>query len=206
MRCQLPAHVQHIFELLGHPEIDNLQEADSFAQENFIRKGERWDQQVMTPCRKAMPENREALIGDLKGLGMIDEVPFTEKHVTYVGLLGALKERVELRMDYLEKLIQEGLTFEYLVLLGGMRELQEFEKAGLPAEIVTESDMMHYVAQHSSLKDCQIIQVNAPMIQKADGTTVRPTTDDTIKHFLANAPKKGSFLVISNNPYIARNA
>ncbi len=204
MNGQLSSAAKDIFIRLGQPEIKTLVDANSFAQANFIRKGERWEQQEETPTRRTMKEKETKLFADLEKLGMINEVSPSKKHFVYIGLMGGLKERVEIRLKYLEELVKRGLTFNRLVLLGGMRELQDIEKVGLPEEIKQELEMMRYVVDNSSLKNSEIIEVNTPMEQKPDGTQVRPNTDDTIKYFAQIAPQPGAFLVISNNPYTQR--
>ncbi len=200
---QLSDSAKDIFAKV-HQQISTLKEANTFAQANFIRKGERWQKQQETPVHEEIQKNRSAIIDDLQRLTMIDEIKPAKKHYTYAGLMGALAERVVYRMNYLQELIDAGYTFDYVVLLGGERPLQELEKVNLPESVKTETDMMVHFFKNSPLKDSKMILVNAPMVQKADGTLVRPNTDDTLVYFQQTAPEDGSFLVISNNPYIAR--
>lgn len=196
--------VKDIFKLLGHP-VDSLEKANEWAQKNLLRIGERWDHQVETDIRNKIQNKKEILIENLKGLGFIDEIKPKEKKYTYAFVMGALKMRVEQRLDYLADLIKDGCNFEILVLLGGERELRDIEKVDLPIEVKTEADMMVYLLKnHALLKDRNFIVVNAPMVKKDDGFIVRPNTDDTIVYFTKLAPKDGNCLVISNNPYIVR--
>jgi len=196
--------LKKVFKLLGAP-VKTLAEANEFAQKNLLRSGERWDKQTETDLHGVMLKNKAALLKALKELGMINAIHPAHTDYTYALLMGALKERVELRIDILAELIQKGYTFETIVLLGGARELRDEEKEGLPATVTTEAQMMAYLcAQHPLLKDYATILVNAPMIQKTDGTFTRPTTDSTLVHFAQIAPHDGTCLVISNNPYIVR--
>lgn len=201
---KLSKSTHEIFTLLGRPDIVELKAAHEFAQKNLLRSGERWNVQTEKPVHMAMHNNRPALITCLQNIGMIDARKPQEKHHIYAGLLGALKERVNLRMNYLTKLIDEGYTFDYIVLMGGRRPLQDQEKVGLPENVTTEAEMMIYLVQNSQLKDHNILVVDVPMVKREDGTFVRPTTDDTFIHFAHTAPHNGPFLVISNNPYILR--
>ncbi len=200
---EISQSAKNIFAKL-HENITTLKEANNFAQKNLLRTGERWDKQQETPVHQSIKENRSEIIQDLKTLKMIDEIKPEKKHYTYAGLMGALEERVTYRMNYLQELIDAGYTFDYIVLLGGARPLQEKEKANLPENVTTEAEMMAYLFNNSKLKDNKMILVVAPMVQKADGTLARPNTDDTLVYFAQTAPQDGSFLVISNNPYILR--
>jgi len=119
--------------------------------------------------------------------------------------MGATKQAVIARLDFLAELRDSGYTFKYIVLLGGERQLRDVEKEGLPETVNTEAQMMECVcAQYAQFANQSIILVNAPMIEKADGTFTRPTTDSTLVHFAKIAPEDGSCLVISNNPYNVR--
>jgi hypothetical protein len=200
----LTEKTKRIFNVLGI-KIETLAQANEFAQKNLLRKGERWDAQDETQVNKAIRENQSMLINDLRSLNMIDAVEPKHKSYTYALLMGALKATVEVRLAYLQELLQNGHSFDSVVLLGGARELRDIEKEGLPEGINTEAQMMAYLcAQSASLADKNVILVDAPMIQKADGTFTRPTTDSTLVHFAQIAPQDGSCLVISNNPYIVR--
>ncbi len=200
---QLTAPTKNIFALLNE-RITTLQEANAFAQKNLLRTGERWDAQAPNPVHKDIQQNSSTIIQELKQLGMIDEIKPKKNDYTYAGLMGALKERVAYRMNYLKKLIDEGYTFKYIVLLGGSRPLQEKEKENLPAEVTTEAEMMVHLFHNAGFKNSKMILVNAPMVQKADGTLVRPNTDDTLIYFAQIAPEDGSFLALSNAPYTLR--
>lgn len=200
----LTEKTKRIFDVLG-VKVETLAEANEFAQKNLLRKGERWDAQDETDVNKAIRENEATLINDLRSLNMIDAVEPKHKAYTYALLMGALKATVAIRLAYLEELMEKGHSFDSVVLLGGERELRDVEKEGLPEEVNTEAQMMAYLcAQSTKLADKKIMLVNAPMIQKADGTFTRPTTDSTLVHFAQTAPQDGSCLVISNNPYTVR--
>jgi len=203
---ELTEQVKAIFKELG-VTVTSLAQANEFAQKNLLRTGERWDKQEDNQLHTTMKEKQTALIDDLRALGMVDEIKPTKKEYTYALLMGATTARVKQRLVYLASLIGAGYHFEYIVLLGGERQLREVEKEGLPETITTEAQMMAYLcAQDEQCKDKQSLLVNAPMIQKPDGTVTRPTTDTTLQYFAEIAPHDGSCLVISNNPYAVRQA
>lgn len=197
-------NVSKVFEHLG-VSISTLDQANEFAQRNLLRKGERWDAQEQKEWHAILHAKKDLLLNDLKSLGMIDAVEPNRKFYTYVLLMGSLKENVALRLDYLAELKQTGLTFKEIVLLGGERQLRDYEKNGLPEDVTTEAQMMRYLcAHHEILKNNKILLVNAPMIQNDDCTFTRPTTDSTIVYFAQTTPEPGSCLVISHNPYVLR--
>jgi len=200
---ELSKSAEELFRLLGK-KVTTLKTANTFSQENLIRDGEYWDEQKKKPVHELMKKNRTALIAQLQKLGMIDGILPEQQHYIYAGLTGGLKETVRSRVMYLEELINNGYTFKYVVVMGGSRPLLEKEKEHLPEDIKTEADMMVYLLNNSGIKNNKILVVDAPMVQKADGTLARPTAEDTFVYFAKTAPENGSFLIISNNPYILR--
>jgi hypothetical protein len=197
--------LKRVFTHMGVP-VATLSEANEFAQKHFIRKGERWDKQEETEINQKVRLQEKLLRDDLKGLGMIDDIVPTQKAYSYALLMGGLKERFMQRLDLITELQKQGYTFNTIVLLGGERQLRDEEKEGLPENVNTEAQMMLYLYEHHYEKPIgqQLLVVNAPMIQKEDGTFTRPTTDSTLVHFSEIAPHTGSCLMISNNPYVVR--
>jgi len=159
----------------------------------------------------------------------------TPKRYDYALLMGTLKDETVVRLNYLAKLIiKDGYRFNTVALLSGKRALLPEEKEGLPEHIQTEAEMMTYVyKEHPCFKyNDKMLLIDAPMIEKSDGTLTRPTTDSTLEYFaqivesdrkrqregraILNAVlgqsqeedqnKKPSCMVISNGQYIARQA
>lgn len=196
--------IKKIFEHVG-VEVSTLQEANAFAQKNLLLTGDQWHAYAATDIRKRLYANQQALLHELASLHMIDEIKPAKQEYTYALVMGSFKDDVVQRLDFLARLHEQGYRFEHIVLLGGERPLCAFETDGLPEALTTEMQMMHYLfQQYSIFKNQQIIPVNEPMIQKSDGTLTCPTTDSTLIYFAQTAPKAGSCLVISNNPYIPR--
>ncbi|HEV2600833.1 MAG TPA: hypothetical protein VGT41_00910 [Candidatus Babeliales bacterium] len=198
-------NVKEIFGQLG-VSIASIEEANEFAQKNFLITGDWWDLQPEKAWHGVVESNKGALLENFRALGMVDELHPSKTMYKYVLLVGATKARIIMRLDYLAELRKKGISFETIVLLGGERPLQEFEKEGLPTDITTEAEMMQYVcAQHPAFKDITHLLVNAPMVQREDGTMVRPSVDGTLAYFAQIAPADGSCLVASNSPYILRH-
>ncbi len=192
-----------IFQILGF-SVSSLDEANSIAQSNFLRRGERWNSQPKTELYQKINRNKELILKQLTALKMIEEQLPQNKHYTYALIMGSLKEDVAHIFAFLKTLIDRGYSFDHYILLGSHRALLPEEKEDLPSEITTEAGMMEFLWKtHFTQKDRVII--NAPLIQTADGSYKRPTTDDTLKEFASQFfDKKGSCLVVSENPYLAR--
>ncbi|HLB40758.1 MAG TPA: hypothetical protein VJJ83_03130, partial [Candidatus Babeliales bacterium] len=217
---QLTPIAQDIFKRLEIKEaaglpVTTLKAANALAQAQLLRdeKSERWHTQAATTVRARMQTERAGIMADLKQLGLINEVPPAKNKYTYALVMGATISTVKQRLEYLTKLLQAGYVFDNIVLLGGERplnpnELTKLAELTAPATITTEATAMQFIYDaEPTLKQHQVLLINAPMTKKADGTLVRPNTDDTVIAFAKSAPAvahPGACLVISNNPYIIR--
>ncbi len=200
----LTEKMRNVFDHLGAP-VTTLFEANAFAQKHLLRDGERWDAQAETDIRKKCLKNKEALLRDLRALGMVDCVMPAQKSYAYALIMGTLRASFVRQLDHLAELEQRGYVFGEIVSLGSARPLRDNEKDGLPSPISTEAQMMSYcLEQHPILGVKRVLFVNAPMIKKSDGTLVRPTSDSVLTAFSQIAPHAGSCLIISENPYLVR--
>ena len=200
-------HLRRIFVHLGVP-ITTLTQANEFAQKNLLRTpgSERWDPQAEKPIIQTIRKHEALLWKDLQALGMMDEIVPTQKSYDYAVLMGGIKKDVLMRLAQLIELEQQGCRFGTVVLLAGARLLRDVEKEGLPVDITTEAHMMVYIYEHhyQAPVNQKILLASAPAIQKEDGSVVPPTTDSTLVYFAKVAPHDGSCLVVSNQPYVAR--
>ena len=202
----LTKNTQKIFTLLGE-SFETLAQANSFSQQHLLRTGERWDQQEETPVFQKCIQHKDALMNHLKVLGMVDAVYPAKKQFHYALCMGALAGRVQQRLDFIADLQDDGYTFDTIVLLGGARPLRESEKLMVLESIETEAHMMQYLYDnHARIEKTKLMCVDVPMIQKDDGSTRRPNTDDTLNFFSEMASGDGDCLVVSNNPYLLRQA
>lgn len=196
--------LKSLFKCLGI-SISTLQEANAYAQKNFLRKGERWDDQSSNPLFFTLQQNKDLLTAAIKNLGMLDSYYPQKRNYDFILITGELKDTVQEKLHYLAELKKNGLTYSTVFLLGGERELLDEEKRDLPDHITTESQMILFLFQNHPLsKDTEGILINTPRIQRQDGTSTRPTTHSTLAHFATIAPHVGSCLLISNTPYIIR--
>ncbi|HEV2600824.1 MAG TPA: hypothetical protein VGT41_00865 [Candidatus Babeliales bacterium] len=196
--------VKIIFSCL-QVSVTSIEHANEFAQKHFLRSSERWNGQEKRSWHDLMHQNKETLLQAFRSLGMIDAVLPRQNMYTYILVMGTLKNNAEQCFDFLAELKRKGLSFEKIILLSGKRLLEDFEKTGLPVDVVTEAEMMLYLcSRHGGFKDDEIVLVDAPMIHYEDGTVTRPTTDSTLAYFAQTACVDGSCLVISENPHIIR--
>lgn len=206
---ELPEAYQilEIFSLLDIPLDGNstdeiIKSANTYAQKNFLRVGERWDDQLMTEIQTRMIKLKNPLLRSLKKIGMVGPRYPLQYTYDYALIMGALKSSVFLRLGFLKELCDKGYSFGKIVLLGSERPLRDEEKVGLPQEIKTEAEMILYVFE-TIFGHNDVLLINSPM-KEINGKLIRPNTDDTLYDFFGCAPQGGTGLVISHNPYIPR--
>ena len=208
-----------------NPDKNTLVEIADWSQKNLLRQGERWE-----PQSKKFESLRDEFMPLFIELGLVNEItPSFMKYDTAI-CYGALLSRVRLRLSYLVEQWNKGIRFNELVFLGGERPLNpdlENEKELLnpiespltlrkdwvpPQKLPTnEAEMEELVWNQSEIPQemrnhVKVTFVNTPMqpIPKTPAYR-RPTTDDTILHWLKEEkPKAGTYLFVSNGPYTLR--
>jgi hypothetical protein len=181
---------------------------------------ERWEVASMESS------NREWYVAQFKKLFFIDEIKATKKHYTYALIFGATIQGMRERLIYLlSMLTHEGIIVDHIVFLVGQRARDEkreseevlftadprlpFIKDWVKPETLpkTETDLARLIVAQSDIpaqiKE-RIVIVDAPMIQKPDGTYTRPNTDATVSAWLETNPTPGSTVCISSQPYVVR--
>lgn len=217
-----------LLELVGMDPLDESQKTivqiNNWAQSHLLRQGERWDKQ--TTKFEDLKSKINPLLTDL---GFIEEVP--PHFTTYQGAIvhGALLPTLRLRLDYLVKQWNQGIRFTHLYFLGGERPLEpQYENKNTFAHEEksllkiksdwnlstklpkTETEMMQLVWEQSEIPEdmrtkVEVYFINAPMKKDPKSEKLlRPNTDDTIREWLKTSPPYGSYLAISNAPYINR--
>lgn len=142
-------------------------------------------------------------------LGLRAEIKPADAKYDYVLLMGATAMRMKLRLEYFVQLVQQGISYEQLVVLVGQRPLTDEEKEFLKqnynmSDVQTESDAARVIFQNISdemKKKMHIISV--PMLDDGKGGMRRPNTADTVNAWLATGAKSGSCVAISNQPFVA---
>jgi len=149
-------------------------------------------------------ETREDIIQAFYTLHFIDVVKPSERDFERLIILGAAEFRVEARLDYAEKLWNEGVRFEQIYLLGSGRKVDpSVEKTAEKLKPgATQTDMMRKVFREKSknwpqgMKNIEVIFV--------DTKGKRPSLEETIKSWIKEAKpkKKDKVLALSNQPFI----
>lgn len=201
-----------IKELLHLSELEEKQqlgEVVALTQRSWIRSVER------SRLVEEHENVRAHMLKQFSELGLVDEVRPSRKHYDYVILLGARYEVVRERLQFLEELMRDGLTFSKIALLGSHRPLESVREITpmLSMQIfstlpLTEIDMMSALVekspQISKITDDMIIRIASPMKTKEDGSVVRANTLDTVEDFSQLNVRAGTALVISSQPFVLR--
>ncbi|VHO03442.1 hypothetical protein [Candidatus Rhabdochlamydia sp. T3358] len=216
-----------LLELVGMEPLNGSEKAiiqiNNWAQKNLLRQGERWQEQT-----NRFEELKPQIKPLLRELGFVDALFPHFKEYEGVIVHGALLPRARLRLYYLIEQWQQGVRFSHIYFLSGERPLEvnrenestfmDDSKSPLkirkdwaaPLEFPkTEREMIQLVWEQSEIpEDMRKVEVhfiNALMKKDAKGeSSIRPTTDDTVKAWLETKPPHGRYLAITNAPYINR--
>lgn len=199
--------VKALMRLSGLEPVLSLKEAVQITQKSWIRpKG-----LEHIHLSETRPKLRPLFLKELQALGFMEEVMPQRREYDYVLLLGAMYETYKSRLLFLEELVNRGITFKNVALLGAHRPLEpvyelkpmvnDYIFAKLP---VNEIEMMENLYGRSSLRAMVPIKIASPMKIDSSGKPVRANTFDTVVDFVKTNTKPGSVLVISNQPYVVR--
>jgi len=200
-------------EVVALLDITNIQHDGSLnsiikeTQMHWLRKPgvERWE-----IVEKDWNKNT-SILTILEKIGLLDEVEPQYKQYDYALLMGATFSRVKTRLQSLIDAWNNGVRFDQVVILSGARpliseELQSYETLFSGALPATEAEMMKFVYEQTvmpeEMRNIPLVIIDVPMLQKDDGTLLRPTTGDTVNLWLQSDPIPGTCLVVSNQPYI----
>lgn len=167
-------------------------------------------------------ERHDEFIKLIEELELTMPVEPLEEEYDYLLVLGALAERMDLRIAHFVELLQsKKIKVHKIALLSGCRPLdqtkesKEFVSALLKTDFTDEAYatfnegiIMHKLSEKYNLVQyAPIIEINVDMIiDPITGKKQRPITQDTIKAFLEkekfDSTKKNKILVISNQPFI----
>lgn len=152
-------------------------------------------------------EKRSEILPNLDACGLVQAKQPQEKAYTYLFESGALQSRMKKRIDFAAELIQNSTIKidDRCVLFTGSRPTDPTREDNKFAK--TEAEAMEAIYQQSPLYNTLPYElINAPMKQDAKGNAVRPTTEDPIQLWLATNPAHGSALIISDQPFLTRQA
>ncbi len=118
-------------------------------------------------------------------------------------ILGATTSRMQMRLDYLKELWNDGVRFSEIVWLTGDRPLDK-QVDSLTDRCKNESEAAHILWTETSLPEemraVPVVFIAVPM--KGEGSTLkRPNTEDTIVAWLKVAPTPCTALFVSDQPF-----
>lgn len=118
-------------------------------------------------------------------------------------ILGATTHRMQMRLNFLKQLWEEGVRFQEIVWLTGDRPLDP-KVDGLTDRCQNESEAAHIIWGETDLptemRSLPVVFVAVPMKQEGKALR-RPNTEDTIVAWLQNSSKPCSALFISDQPF-----
>ena len=168
-------------------------------QKHWLRKPgqERWEMSELTADQKLFVLNwaaKNGLFSPWKPL---------EKTYDKALILGATTSRMQMRLDYLKQLWDEGIRFDKIVWLTGDRPLDK-RVDGLTDRCSNESVAAHIIWEETDLppamRSLPVVFIAMPM--KIEGSSVsRPNTEDTIVAWLHTEPQPCKALFISDQPF-----
>lgn len=205
------------------------QQLSAAMQEKWLRKTEH---QYQVPAG-APSEDNLAILCDLGLVDAINAETTEETfppgttesgvldYVRYAGaiVIGATLPAVRKRLAFL---IRQHTDINHIYMLGGARPLDPAKESNealcTPGELLikkyywlpeqmpkTEAEMMVFVTLQSKLpENWRFYVTNAPLQPMPEGKTRHPNTTDTVKEMLKFKPPAGKYLVVSSQPFVAR--
>lgn len=173
-----------------------LESLSKIAQKRWLRPAgtERWDLQD-SPILK---EHRNDILRLLKTLGFVDQVKPTQREYDCVLLLGATDVHLLKRIQYLNKLWDEGVRYQKVYFLSGGTKIQNdlhcFTDidSSLNVKLETDTALIMEIYQTIHVDHGRKIEV-IPIV--ASKKQLRANTEDTLKAWLEEKQKAKSVLV-----------
>jgi len=195
--------LDQVLKLTGVTYDGTLQDLVKATQKSWLRPAgkERWEIEEQPHEQK-----RKDLIPLFKSMGLVDECKLQETSYDYVLFMGATVFRMALRMETLHEVLEKLTSYKNIVFLSGCRYLTDNEKQfltkrGWETFVPTEVGVYPRMFEESKIPMQKTVCINSLETKRADGTTYRPTTADTVNDWLKTAPGSGSALVISSQPF-----
>jgi hypothetical protein len=210
-----------LLELLGLYHDGTLESIVEATQNAWLRSSntERWQLAAIN----YNAEKEIAIKNLLEKLGFTSERPPALSHYTYVILLASSVDDMCRRFAYLIDLWDKRIQFDRLICLAGSRPLDPLYESPeltyrsaetflgiknleLSRNKKTEDSIMTWLYENAqlpqTLRKLPTTFVLTPMLKQSDGTVKRPTTAHTFHSWLETRPKKGTCLIVSNQPFV----
>ena len=168
-------------------------------QKHWLRKSgqERWE------ITELSPSQRLYVLDWATNQGLFDAWKPLYQSYDKALILGATTSRMQMRLDFLKALWNEGIRFQEIVWLTGDRPLDN-RVDGLTNRCKNESEAAHILWEETELptemRGCPVTFIAVPM--KQEGSSLkRPNTEDTIVAWLQNSPTPCRALFVSDQPF-----
>ena len=168
-------------------------------QKHWLRKPgqERWE------IAELSPDQRSFVLNWATEQGLFAPWRPVSKSYDKALILGATTSRMQMRLDYLRQLWNEGTRFNEIVWLTGDRPLDK-RVDELTDRCSNESDAAHILWKETLLpeemRSLPVVFVAVPM--KVEGSSLkRPNTEDTLVAWLQIASKPCKALFVSDQPF-----
>jgi len=190
-----PIALSELASSLGIAEDANIIDA---TQKRWLRKNqERWELAELSSDQKKLVldwATRQGLFTSWK--------PYFNTYDKAL-ILGATTSRMQMRLDYLKGLWNEGIRFKEIVWLTGDRPLNN-QVDDLLDRANNESQAAHVIWEETILpeemRNISVSFIAVPM--KIEGSShKRPNTEDTIIEWLKVAPQSCTALFVSDQPF-----
>ena len=191
-----PAALDQLASAMDMPASEDL---ITFTQTHWLRKPaqERWEMKELTKDQRTFVLNW----ADRQGL-FADWLPYCDIYDTAL-ILGASTSRMQMRLDYLKKLWNQGVRFKEVVWLTGDRPLDE-RVDGMIERCQNESQAARIIWEESDLPDsmrCLPALFIAVPMKGEEPVRQRPNTADTIIAWLQTNPPPCKALFVSDQPF-----
>lgn len=189
-----PTALSQLAKQLG---IDPNEDLVSATQKHWLRKPgqERWE------VAELPPEDRAFVLNWAKEQGLYEDWAPIRTTYDKAMILGATTSRMQLRLDYLIQLWNEGTRFDEIVWLSGDRPLDK-RVDSLTDRCQTEAEAARILWEETLLpeemRNLPVVFIAAPM--KNNGSS-RPNRQDTLIAWLKTSPKPCSTLLVSSQPH-----
>ncbi len=188
-----PQALSELATKLGIPEDkDFIQET----QKQWLRKPgqERWEMEEVSL------EKRLFVLKWAEVNGLVSSWTPSRKLYDKALILGATTTRMQLRLNYLKKLWEEGVRFNEIVWLTGDRPLDARVDSFMD-RCATESDAARIIWEETDLPEEMRMMSTLFLAVPMKKNGVRPSTVDTIEAWLKDAPSTCTALFVSNQPF-----
>ncbi len=193
----------------GIPDFEDQEHARGWALEQTQRQ---WLRHSQKERWELMPDSSLSVdvLELLEGSILLKEQGVPTSGVEDVLLMSAVEPVFLQRLDYFSNLVQRGLSFNRIFLLGGERQLDSEHESGALRALgagATEIDMLLYHAEKLQasalhLENVDFIKCTTPCVETESGGVRRPNTLDTVMTWRDEFFEDGSVLCLTNQPFV----